>query len=104
MNKPLLWIGLVEVTPLNRAAYGAAGAFTNIITWACDTEGFRQNADRIAATLDMYVANVEGVEPLSERSRRSTLTEEIEDMVRRAETNPDAIVYGTFHRYPFDEA
>jgi hypothetical protein len=25
-------------------------------------------------------------------------------MVRRAEVNPDAIVYGTFHRYSHDEA
>jgi hypothetical protein len=32
------------------------------------------------------------------------MTEEIDDMVQRAESNPDAIIYGTFFTYPFDEA
>ena len=41
MNQTALWIGLVEMKPLNLAAYGAAGAFTNIITWACDVEAFK---------------------------------------------------------------
>ena len=98
-----LWIGLVELKPLNRQAYGAAGAFTNLVTWAADLAGFRSKAGLIAATLDMYVAEVEGAEPLSERRRRCSLTEEVYDMAIRAESNPNAIVYGTFHRYPHDE-
>jgi hypothetical protein len=104
MQQPELWIGLVEVKPLDRKAYGAAGAFTYIVTWACDIEGFRKKAETIAATLEMFVADIEGAEPLAERIKASALTEEIEDMVLRAESNPNAIVYGTFHRYPFDEA
>jgi hypothetical protein len=103
MRQVELWIGLVDLKPLNRQAYGAAGAFTNIVTWANDPEGFRRKAQVIAATLDMYVADVEGAEPLSQRAgNRTTMTEQIDDMVLRAESNPDAIVYGTFHRYPFD--
>lgn len=104
MQQPELWIGLVEVKPLDRKAYGAAGAFTNIVTWACDIQGFRKNAETIAATLDMFVADIEGAEPLAERINAWSLPEEIEDMVLRAEANQNAIVYGTFHRYPFDEA
>lgn len=99
-----LWIGLVELKPFDRKAYGAAGAFTNIITWASDVEGFHRNAEVIAATLDMFVADVEDAEPLIERANKWSMTEEIDDMVLRAELNPNAIVYGTFHRYPFDEA
>ena len=38
-----LWIGVVEVKPLNRQSYGAAGAFTNIVTWARNIEEFRRN-------------------------------------------------------------
>jgi len=57
----------------------------------------------IAATMEMYVLDVEGAEPLAERAERSTLTEEIDDMRARAESNPNAIVYGTFHRYLFDQ-
>jgi hypothetical protein len=30
------------------------------------------------------------------------MTKEIDDMVLRAELNPDAIIYGAFHTYPFD--
>ena len=101
---PTLWIGLVELRPLDRKAYGAAGAFTNIVTWACDVEGFREKAATIAATLDMFVVDVEQAEPLAKKTKSWTLTEEIDDMVHRAESNPNAIVYGTFHRYLFDEA
>ena len=104
MQQPELWIGVVELKPLDPKVYGAAGAFTNIVTWACDAEAFREKAETIAATIQMYVAGVERAEPLNNRRKNRHLTEDIEDMVVRAETNPSAIVYGTFHTYPFDEA
>jgi hypothetical protein len=102
MILPELWSGVVELKPLNRAEYGAAGAFTNIVTWARDAQEFRTKADAIAATLSMYVAQVENVEPVGKSS--DGWHEEFEDMVRRAETNPNAIIYGTFHTYPHDQA
>ena len=74
------------------------------MTWANDLEGFRQKAEVIAAELEMYVAGVEGAEPLTERAQKNTLSEEIDDMMLRAESNPNAIIYGTFHQYLFDEA
>jgi predicted neutral ceramidase superfamily lipid hydrolase len=46
----------------------------------------------------MYVAGVEGVEPLAQRAEKRTMTEEVDDMVLRAESNLDAIAYG----YLFD--
>ena len=52
----------------------------------------------------MYVAGIENAEPLRTRFVDRVTTEEIEDMVIRAESNPAAIVYGTFHTYPHDEA
>lgn len=104
-GQPLqLWIGVVELKPLNAKSYGAAGAFTNIITWAYDIAGFRAKAETIAATLEMFVTDIDDVEPLAERMKKCTLSEEIEDMMFRAEFNPNAIVYGTFHQYPFNEA
>jgi hypothetical protein len=102
--QPELWIGLVELKPLDRQAYGAAGAFTNIVTWADDEACFRRKAEMIAATLEMFVMDVEGAEPLAERTRKRRMTQEIDEMVLRAKCNPNAIVYGTFHQYPFDEA
>ena len=104
MTRRELWIGLVEFKPLDREAYGAAGAFTNVLTWADGVPSFRQRAEELATSLKMYVADIDGAEPLQERASRVTLTEEVEDLQTRAESNPEAIVYGTFHTYPFDEA
>src|SRR5579864_1331237 len=99
-----LWIGVVELKPLDREAYGAAGGFTNIITWARSANEFRNKAETIAATLNLYVIGIQGEEPLAERTKKCTLSEDIEEMILRAESNPNAIVYGTFHTYPFNEA
>jgi hypothetical protein len=104
MSPPVLWIGVVEMKPLNRAAYGATGAFTNIITWACDMESFRVKAEALAATVDQCVIGVEEAEPLSERRQKFSLSEELEELALRAEANPNAILFGTFHTYPFEEA
>ncbi len=102
--QPELWIGVVEFKPLNQEAYGAAGAFANVMTWACNSTEFRRKAETIAATMDLYVANIEDEEPFVEWTKESTVSEAIEDMLLRAELNPNAIVCGTFHRYPFNEA
>lgn len=100
MKKPELWIGLVELRPLKRGE--GSPAITNILTWASDSEGFRTKADTIAAELEMYVIGIEGEEPLAARRERSELTEEVKDMLSRAFSNPNAIVYGTFHEFPDD--
>jgi hypothetical protein len=103
-SKPELWIGLVEFKPLDREAYGAAGAFANVITWACNSAEFRRKAETIATTMDLYVANIEEEEPYGIRTIKWTVSEEIEDLVSQARLNPNAILYGTLHRYPFNEA
>jgi len=96
------WIGLVEVRALNRESYGAAGAFAYILTWASDATEFRKKAEFIVATIDLYVIGVEREQPLSEFRREQIPPEEIEDMIARAESNSDAIVWGTFHQYRVD--
>lgn len=98
MSRPQLWIGLVELRPLRKGHRNPA--FTNILTWASDSESFRAKAETIAAELDMYVIGVENEEPLDARRERSKLTEEVEDMLSRASSNPNAIIYGTFHTFP----
>ena len=102
MLKPELWTGVVELKPLNREEYQAAGAFTNIVTWARDAEEFRAKAETIASSLGMYVLDMEQVKPIGKYSE--SWPEEFEDMVKRAESNPNAIIYGTFHTYPHDQA
>jgi hypothetical protein len=102
-QQPELWIGLVEVRPLDPRAYGAAGAFTHIVTWASSAAEFRKKADTIIATLDLYVTSVEGEKPLEQWIEKRMPPEEIKDMIQRAEFNPNAIVWGTFHRYRVDQ-
>jgi hypothetical protein len=99
---PELWVGLVEFKPLNKKNFGAAGVFTNLVTWTRNSAEFRKKAETIASTMGLYVAAIEDAEPWAQRIQRHSVSEELEDMVLRAETNPNAIIYGTFHRYPFD--
>jgi hypothetical protein len=103
MSQLEMWIGLVELKPLDRRKFDFAGAFTNIITCADSPEAFRRKATAME-TLNMFVADVQNAESLAKRTENSTLTEEVEDMQHRAEFNPNAIIYGNFHTYPFDEA
>lgn len=98
------WVGLVHLKPLDRTAYHAAGAYTRILTWANSVDPFRAKAELIASELGMYVVDVEGVESLEARTRSGGLTEAIEEMALRAQSNQNAIIYGTFHTYPYDDA
>jgi len=101
-----LWIGLVEVRPLPHSDLlgDAAGAFTHIVTWASDPSEFRQKSENLANHLGLFVVSVETEELVDRRKRRADLAEALEDLILRAEFNPDAILYGTFHTYRFDEA
>lgn len=74
----------------------------DILTWASDASEYRQKAETIAATLDLFVIGVEKEEPLSLRLANLTPSEELEDMISRAEGNPNAIIWGTFYRWDFD--
>lgn len=101
-----LWIGMVEV----RAARAtdvlgdAKGGFVNLVTWAADENQFRSNAELVLGNLGLFVVNIENPEPVSVRRQKAALEEEIEDMVTRAENNPNAIIYGTFHTWTRDDA
>ena len=99
-----IWIGLVQLKPFDRKTYGAAGAYTNVVTWARDATEFRKKVEAIAATMDFYVVEIEDAEPFSERIKESIVSEEIEDLFLRAESNPNAILCATFHQYSFDGA
>jgi hypothetical protein len=108
-KKKQLWIGLVEVRPLagnNEILGDAKGAFVNIVTWASNDEEYRRNAELIASKLGLFVSEIENPEPLRVRRMKTTggLGQEIEDMISRAEDNPNAIIYGTFHTFEKDDA
>ena len=83
-----LWIGLVEARPHDPKIYDAAGAFTHIVTWASDASEFRKKAEEVLATLDLYVFGVECEKPLAQWLEKRDPSDEIEDMIQRAEFNP----------------
>jgi len=104
-----LWIGLVKVRSQNGGSEileDTKGAFVNIVTWASDADEYRRNAELIARRLGLFVADIENPEPVETRRKNSSgvFDEEIEDMISRAEGNPNAIIYGTFHRFDRDDA
>jgi hypothetical protein len=117
-NKPLasefgtkrLWIGMVEVRSLGAKSEilgDTKGAFVNIVTWASAADEFRRNADLVIADLNgLFVSEVVDAEPVEMRRSRmgGAFDEMVEDMISRAETNPKAIIYGTFHTFENDDA
>jgi len=101
-----LWIGKVEVRPLkgSRILEDAKGAFVNIVTWARDADEFTRRADLVLSGLGLFVVDVENPEPVPTRREKAVLEEAIEDMIARAQDNPNAIIYGTFHMWDQDTA
>jgi len=102
--KPELWVGLVELRRFKRDPVDGPGAFASVVTWASNAEEFRKKAETLAATLDMFVVEVEDVEPVAVRAKDGGLTQAIEDLVVEAESNPDAILLDVLHNYLQDDA
>lgn len=102
-----LWIGQVEVRPLEGCdvVNNAKGAFVNIITWSADADEYRRNAELVLGELRLFVVDVVRPEPVeARRSREGDFEEVIEDMIDRAQENPNAIIFGTFHLWEKDDA
>jgi hypothetical protein len=103
-----LWIGITEVRPSsakpNETIGHAKGAFVNIVTWASDAPEFKRNAELILDALGLIVVDVQNPEPVVVRRSKAEFDEAIKDMIDRAKSNPNAIIYGTFHTYKNDDA
>lgn len=104
-----LWIGMVEVRPLSGGSNilgDMKGAFVNIVTWAADAEQYRRNAELVIRGLGgLFVSDVLNPEPVETRKARSgsEFDENMEDLISRAQANPNAIVYGSFHMFERDD-
>lgn len=104
-----LWIGMVEVRPYAKSEIlgDAKGAFVNIVTWASNAEEYRHNAELVIGDLGgLFVSEIVNPEPVETRRARTGdgFGEDIEDMISRAQDNPNAIIYGTFHMFERDNA
>lgn len=106
-NSREIWIGRVEVRPIEKGTVldDAKGAFVNIVTWASTSEEYRINIELILAKLHLILVDIVNPEPVQRRrSREGDFDEAIEDMIDRAQNNPRAIIYGTFHLWEKDDA
>jgi len=91
-----LWTGRVEVLTLP-TEFGDTRAFTNVVTWARDTQDFR---DQVAPVFEEYGWSLIGVEECGPVSACDPIGEEVFAAVERAREIPKACIYTTFHYYP----
>ena len=91
-----LWIGRVEVlTPPTDC--GDTKAFTNVVTWASDAEGFSQTTNYV---FEKYGWSLLGVEECGPVRERRNFGEDVLDAIEDAKGNQNACIYTTFFYYP----
>jgi hypothetical protein len=101
---------MVEVRPLSGISSimgDMKGAFVNVVTWAADAEQYRRKVERVIQGLGgLFVSDVLNPEPVEARRARfdGGLSEQIEDLISRAQANSNAIIYGSFHTFERDDA
>jgi len=98
VTQPSIWIGTIEISWCDEKSPNVfRPAFTVVTTWATGPEEFRGKCDRMLNSYGWKLLSVERANPVPENAEFS---EEVEDMLERTRSNPNAIVYGTFHFYP----
>lgn len=93
-----VWIGTIEIyfaDPETPSVWKPA--YTNVTTWASSLEEFSQKCTRM---LEGYGWKLLGIDRAGPVSDNDEFDEEVEDMLERTRSTPDAIIYGTFHTYP----
>ena len=98
MMQPQIWIGTIEIYFADPATPGIwEPAYTTVTTWACNSEEFSQKCTRMLESHGWKLLGIDRANPVSDEDEFS---EETEDMLERTKSNPNAIIYGTFHTYP----
>lgn len=96
--QPEIWIGTIEVYFANPETPNVwKPAFTTVTTWACNFEEFSQKCNRVLESYGWKLLAIERASPVSDNDDFSP---EAEEMLERAKSNPNPIIYGTFHTYP----
>ena len=92
-----LWIGVVEVLTGPSRGCGDSRAFTNVVTWAESSSTYH---DAVATVFDKSDWTVLGVKEARAVRSSSGYGKEIAAIIERAESNPSACIFSTFHYYP----
>lgn len=98
MTQPEIWIGTVEIYWANdNNPTVFKPAFTVITTWACNAEEFREKCNRMLEHYGWKLIEVDRTNPVPDDAAYG---EEVEDMLERTRSNPNAVIHGTLHNYP----
>jgi hypothetical protein len=98
VTQPDIWIGTIEISWIDENGPGVfRPAFTVVTTWATNAEEFREKCIRMLESYGWKLIDVDRANPVPDNVE---FNEEIEDMLERTRSNPNAIIYGTFYTYP----
>ncbi len=94
------WISLVEVRPEpgNDIFDGAPGAFSHVLCLATNAVEYRRKVGEFFRGLSLEVMGYDGIEPLEQRQRYGSVSDEILDLAAHlSESSP--VLYNTFYVY-----
>ena len=93
-----IWIGTIEISYFNWDSPDIRkNAFTVVTTWASNVEEFTEKCSRM---LEGYGWQLIGIEKAIPAPPDRDFSDEVNDMLERTRSNPNAIIYGTFYTYP----
>ena len=92
-----LWIGVVEVLTEPSIGSGDTRAFTNVVTWASTVSEYVDSVTKVFEAYGWTVLGTENERPIGEESGFS---EEIAEIIERAQQNPKACIFAALHYYP----
>ena len=92
-----LWIGVVEVLTEPSAGSGDTRAFTNVVTWSSAVSEYVDSVSAVFTGYGWTVLRTENERPIAgERG----FSGEIDEIIERAQQNPNACIFSTFYYYP----
>ena len=76
---------------------GLTKGFMNVTTWADSADSATHKLAKYIERFNWHIISVEDARPVADNE--GFADEDLEDMLTRTRTNPNAIILGTFHGY-----
>ena len=76
---------------------GLTKGFMNVTTWAESPDSARDKLEKYIERFNWHVISIEDARPVADDGEY--VDEQMQDMIDRTRTNPNAIILGTFHGY-----
>jgi hypothetical protein len=76
---------------------GLTKGFMNVTTWAESSDSAVDKLEKYIERFNWRVISIEDARPVADNEEY--VDEQMQDMIDRTRTNPNAIILGTFHGY-----